>query len=124
MDWSQMQYTPLFLYRLRCKIEVSYCEQKTFWNLCRYMLQSAQGVGILVNSINFAYNMTKPMSYADADFAEYQEQSVQDFHFDLIVAMYEQLIFITFAKSLKNREKHTTVISLLKQKIFNITKVV
>lgn len=64
------------------------------------------------------------MSYADADFAEYQEQSVQDFHFDLIVAMYEQLIFITFAKSLKNREKHTTVISLLKQKIFNITKVV
>lgn len=123
-DWSRMQYMPLFLYRLRWNIEVSYYEQKTFWDLCRYMLRSAKGVGMLVNTINLAYSAMKLLPYTDAGFAEYQGQSVQDFRFALSEAIREQLIFTTFVKSLKNREKHTTVIGLLKQKVFGVTKVV
>ena len=123
-DWSRMQYMPLFLYRLRWNIEVSYYEQKTFWGLCRYMLRSAKGVGMLVNTINLAYSAMKLLPYTDAGFAEYQGQSVQDFRFALSEAIREQLIFTTFVKSLKNREKHTTVIGLLKQKVFGVTKVV
>lgn len=121
---DRMQYIPLFLYRLRWKIEVSYYEQKTFWDLCRYMLRSAQGIGMLVNTINLAYSAMKLLPYTDAEFAEYQGQSVQDFRFALSEAIREQLIFTTFAKSLKNREKHTTVISLLKQKVFGVNKAV
>jgi len=119
-----MQYMPLLLYSLRWNIEVSYYEQKTFWDLCRYMLRSAKGVGMLVNTINLAYSAMKLLPYTDAGFAEYQGQSVQDFRFALSEAIREQLIFTTFVKSLKNREKHTTVIGLLKQKVFGVTKVI
>ena len=51
-DWWRMQYIPLFLYCLRWNIEVSYYEQKTFWDLCRYMVQLSKGVGMLVNIIS------------------------------------------------------------------------
>lgn len=44
-DWSRMQYIPLFLYRLRWNIKVSYYDQKTSWELCRYMLWSTKGAG-------------------------------------------------------------------------------
>ena len=76
--------------RLYWKIEVSYYEQKTFWSLCRYMLRSAQGIGMLVNTINLAYSAMKLLPYTDADFAEYQGQSVQDFRFALSEAIREQ----------------------------------
>ena len=75
--------------RLCWKIEVSYYEQKTFWSLCRYMLRSAQGIGMLVNTINLAYSAMKLLPYTDADFAEYQGQSVQDFRFALSEAIRE-----------------------------------
>lgn len=79
---------------------------------------------MLVNTINFAYSAIKLLPYTDAGIAKYQGQSVQDFRFALSEAIRGQLIFTTFAKSLKNRKKHTTAISLLKQKVFSVTKVI
>lgn len=78
---------------------------------------------MLVNTINLAYSAMKP-PYTDAEFTEYQGQSMQDFRFALSEIIQEYLIFTTFAKSLKNKEKHTIIISLLKQKAFGVTKVV
>ncbi len=59
----------------------------TFWNLCWYMLQSAKGVEMLVNTINLTYSAMKLLPYTDADFAEYHGQSAQNFHFFLINVM-------------------------------------
>ena len=39
---SWMKYLPLFLYAFRWNIETSYYEQKTFWDLCSYMVRSSK----------------------------------------------------------------------------------
>lgn len=41
-----MKYIPLLLYSFRSNIEVSYYEQKMFWSLCCYMIQSRKGIEI------------------------------------------------------------------------------
>jgi len=59
-----MQYIPLFLYRFRWNIEISYYEQKTFWSLCSYMVRSQRGIETLVNLINIAYCSMKLLPYS------------------------------------------------------------
>ena len=76
-DW--LIYVPLFLYRFRWNIEVSYYEQKKFWSLERYMLRSRTGIERMINLITILYSAMKILPYLEKDFSEYQTESVQDF---------------------------------------------
>ncbi len=113
-----MEYLPLFLYKIRWNIEVSYYEQKKFWSFCRYMVRHLHGIEMFVNVINLAYSTTKLLPYVDATFVSYQIQSPQEFRFFLSEQIREQLIFVTFVKSLENKIKIKSIKNLLKQKIF------
>lgn len=80
---SWMQYIPLFLYRFRWNIEVSYYEQKTFWALCSYMVRRSKGIEMLINLVNIAYSVVKLLPYIDKTFEKYCDYSVQEFRFSL-----------------------------------------
>lgn len=88
------------------------------------MLRSVRRIGMWVNTISLAYSSMKLLPYAEADFAEYQGQRVQDFRLSLSETIWMQLIFTSFSKSLKNREKHATVIILLKHKFYGIMNII
>lgn len=118
VGWQWMPYLPLFLYKLRWNIEVSYYEQKKFWSLCSYMVHHQKGMEMLVNLINLAYSAAKLLPYVDTTFASYQTQSPQEFRFFLSEQIREQIIFTNFAQSLENGIKTKAVLTLLKQKFF------
>lgn len=113
-----MDYIPLFLYKLRWKIEVGYYEQKSFWSLCSYMVRSSKGIEMLVNLINTAYASMKLLPYMDRNFYPYQNESTQEFRFTVSEQIREQIIFTSFAKSLENDIKPKSVINYIKQKFF------
>ena len=113
-----MEYVPLFLYKIRWNIEVSYYEQKTFWSLCHYMVRSRKGIEMMVNLINVAYTSMKLLPYTDEEWKEYRTQSVQEFRFMLSEQIREQVIFSSFADLLENGIKTKEVLNLLKQKVF------
>lgn len=80
---DRMQCIPLMLYVFRWPIEVCYCEQKTFWSLCSYMVRSRKGIEMLVNLINISYCAMKLLPYQDEAFSKYRMESVQEFRFAL-----------------------------------------
>ena len=114
MDW--MMYVPLFLYRFRWNIEVSYYEQKKFWSLERYMLRSRIGIERMINLIIILYSAMKLLPYLEQDFSEYQTESVQDFRWYLSKRIREQLMIQRFVKTLENDIKSNPILQLLQQK--------
>ena len=80
---ARMQFLTLLLYAFRWNIEVSYCEQKTFWSLCSYMVHSRKGIEMLANLVNITYCAMKMLPYQDETFYKYQPESVQEFRFAL-----------------------------------------
>ena len=114
LDW--MMYVPLFLYRFRWNIEVSYYEQKKFWSLERYMLRSRIGIERMINLITILYSAMKLLPYLETDFSEYQTESVQDFRWYLSKRIREQLIIQSFVKTLETQIKSSSIRQLLQQK--------
>ena len=119
---SRMQYIPLFLYRFRWNIEVSYYEQKTFWSLCSYMIRSSKGIEMLINLINIAYCAMKLMPYSDKVFEKYRDYSVQEFRFLLSERIREQVFIASFVGTLETGQKSSPVIENLIQHIFHQEK--
>lgn len=78
-----MKYIPLFCYSIRWNIEVSYYEQKTLWSFCSYMVRSRKGIEMLVNLINISYCAMKLLPYQEELFAEFNNESVQEFRCEL-----------------------------------------
>lgn len=117
-----MQYIPLFLYRFRWNIEVSYYEQKTFWSLCSYMVRSSKGIEMLVNLINIAYCAMKLLPYSDAAFEKYQDYSVQEFRFALSEKIREQVFIASFVETVQTGLKSSPIIESLIQRIFHQEK--
>ena len=113
-DW--MLYVPLFLYRFRWNIEVSYYEQKKFWSFERYMLRSRIGIERMLNLITVLYSAMKLLPYREKDFSEYQTESVQDFRWYLSKKIREQLIIQSFIKTLETQIKSSSSRQLLQQK--------
>ncbi len=74
-----MQFIPLMLYAFRWPIEVSYCEQKTFWSLCSYMVRSRRGIEMLVNLINISYCAMKLLPYQDEAFLNIRQKACRSF---------------------------------------------
>ena len=113
-DW--MMYVPLFLYRFRWNIEVSYYEQKKFWSFERYMLRSCIGIERMLNLITILYSAMKMLPYLEKDFSKFQTESVQDFRWYLSKRIREQLIIECFVKNLENDIKSSSIRQLLQQK--------
>jgi len=112
--YSWMQYIPLFLYRFRWNIEISYYEQKTFWALCCYMVRERKGIEMLVNLVNIAYS--------DKVFEKYRDCSVQEFRFALSEKIREQVYIASFVETLETGLKSTPIIESLIQRIFHQEK--
>ena len=119
---SWMLYIPLFLYRFRWNIEVSYYEQKTFWSLCSYMVRSSKGIEMLINLINIAYCAMKLLPYSDKTFEKYQDCSVQEFRFSLSERIREQVFIASFVETLETGLKSSPVIESLIHHIFHQEK--
>ena len=115
---SWMKYLPLFLYAFRWNIETSYYEQKTFWDLCSYMVRSSKGIEMLVNLINISYCAMKLLPYQDRHFSKYQGKSVQEFRFVLSEGIRRQIFFATFVQNIETRIKSDGLINALKQLIY------
>lgn len=112
-----MKYIPLFCYSMRWNIEVSYYEQKTFWSLCSYMLRSCKGIEMLVNIINISYCAMKLLPYEDELFAEYRNESVQEFRFALSEQIRAQIFYATLVKNIETSINSNWLIKALKQVI-------
>jgi len=112
---SLMQYIPLFLYRFRWKIEISYYEQKTFWSLCNYMVRSRKGIEMMINLINVAYCAMKLLPVKEAAFNKYRSYSVQEFRFVLSEQIREQVFFASFVETLEINIKSHAIIGRLEQ---------
>lgn len=119
---SWMQYIPLFFYRFRWNIEVSYYEQKTFWSLCGYMVRSSKGIEMLANLINIAYCAMKLLPYSDKAFEKYRDHSVQEFRFLLSEKIREQVFIASFVETLETGLKSSPIIESLIQRIFHQEK--
>ena len=96
-----MKYIPLFCYSMRWNIEVSYYEQKTFWSLCNYMARSRKGIEMLVNIINISYCAMKLLPYQDELFAEFRNESVQEFRFVLSEQIRAQIFYAPLVKNIE-----------------------
>ena len=112
---DRMKYIPLFLYAFRWKIEVSYYEQKTFWSLCNYMLRSQKGIELFVNLINITYCAMKILPYKDSLFADFKQESVQEFRFVLNQKIREQIFYAYLVKNIESAIKSNAVKNALKQ---------
>lgn len=91
-----MKYIPLFCYSIRWNIVVSYYAQKTFWSLCSYMVRSRKEIEMLVNLINISYCAMKLLPYQEELFAEFRNESVQEFRFALSEQIGAQIFYTTF----------------------------
>ena len=112
-----MKYIPLLLYSFRWNIETSYCEQKTFWSFCNYMVRSCKGIEMLVNLINISYCAMKILPYQNEHFSEYRTKSVQEFRFELSQGIRSQIFFATFVKNIETHIKSNAMTKALKQLI-------
>ncbi len=75
---------------------VSYYAQKTFWSLCSYMVRSRKEIEMLVNLINISYCAMKLLPYQEELFAEFRNESVQEFRFALSEQIRAQIFYTTF----------------------------
>ena len=114
---DRMKYIPLFLYSFRWNIETSYYEQKTFWSLCSYTVQSCKGIEMLVNLINICYCAMKILPYQDEQFSEYRTKSVQEFRFELSQGIRSQIFLTNFVRNIETLIKSNVIIKALKQLI-------
>ena len=76
-----MEYFPMRLYDMRWNIEVGYYEQKTFWDLSRYMVRSKTGIERMLNLINIAHSAMKILPHHHADWKDFHDQSPQELRF-------------------------------------------
>ena len=85
---------PLAIYTLRWDIEVTYYEQKAFWGLGNYMLQSKVGIERLVNLISLIFAALTLLPFQSRDFSALKGQSPQEIRFTL-GQLVQQQIFLT-----------------------------
>ena len=85
---------PLAIYRLRWNIEVTYYEQKTFWGLGAYMLQSKTGVERLVNLLCLIFAALTLLPFQSQEFSALKGQSSQEIRFTL-GQLVQQQVFLT-----------------------------
>lgn len=69
----------------------------------------------MINVINISYCAMKLLPYADKEFADYKDKSVQEFRFVISESIREQIFFASFVQNIETRIKSTSVINAIKQ---------
>ncbi len=92
---KDMEYFPMRLYDMRWNIEVGYYEQKTFWDLSRYMVRSKTGIERMLNLINIAHSAMKILPHHHADWKDFHDQSPQELRFAISEQIRRQVFFGT-----------------------------
>ena len=87
-------FLPLAIYSLRWNIEVAYYEQKTFWGLDAYMLQSKTGIERLVNLLSLIFAVLTLLPFQSQDFSTLIENSPQENRF-ILGQLVQQQVFLT-----------------------------
>ena len=91
---KDMEYFPLRLYAMRWNIEVGYYEQKTFWNLSRYMVRSKTGIERMLNLVNIAHSAMKILPHQCACWKDFRDKSPQELRFAISEQIRRQ-VFLT-----------------------------
>ena len=86
-------FLPLAIYSLRWNIEAAYYEQKTFWSLGRYMLESRTGIERLVNLLSLIYSALKLLPFQSQAFSALMGLSTQECRFRLGQLVQRQVFF-------------------------------
>ena len=94
VDSKDMEYFPLRLYAMRWNIEVRYYEQKTFWNLSRYMVRSKTGIERMLNLVNIAHSAMKILPHQCACWKDFRDKSPQELRFAISEQIRRQ-VFLT-----------------------------
>ena len=114
---KDMEYFPMRLYDMRWNIEVGYYEQKTFWDLSRYMVRSKTGIERMLNLINVAHSAMKILPHHDSFWKEFQNQSPQELRFAISEQIRRQVFLATL------REKAAGIFGYFKGKSRNHGKI-
>lgn len=95
-------FLPLAVYSLRWNIETAYYEQKTFWSLGCYMLESKTGIERLVNLLSLIYSAIKLLPFQSRDFFALMGLSPQESRFQLGKLIQRQMFLSAFDPHAQN----------------------
>ena len=112
---KDMEYFPMRLYDMRWNIEVGYYEQKTFWDLSRYMVRSKTGIERMLNLINVAHSAMKILPHHDSFWKEFQNQSPQELRFAISEQIRRQVFLATLREKAETMGKSTSFFHTLVQ---------
>ena len=105
---KDMEYFPMRLYDMRWNIEVGYYEQKTFWDLSRYMVRSKMGIERMLNLINVAHSAMKILPHHYSCWKEFHDQSPQELRFAISEQIRRQVFFATLRAKAETMRKSTS----------------
>jgi hypothetical protein len=100
---------------MRWNIEVGYYEQKTFWDLSRYMVRSKTGIERMLNLINVAHSAMKILPHHDSCWKEFQNQSPQELRFAISEQIRRQVFLATLREKAETMGKSTSFFHTLVQ---------
>ena len=106
-------FLPLTIYDLRWNIEVSYYEQKTFWNLGDYRLRSQTGMERLINLLTICYSFVQILPYLSEDFHALRDMSPQEARFKLGRLISQEVFFAAFVERIEKLENFSRFIDRL-----------
>ena len=112
---KDMKYFPMRLYDMRWNIEVGYYEQKTFWDLSRYMVRSKKGIERMLNLINIAHSAMKILPHRYTCWKEFSDQSPQELRFVISEQIRRQVFFATLREKAETMGKSTGFFNTLTQ---------
>ena len=100
---------------MRWNIEVGYYEQKTFWDLSRYMVRSKAGIERMLNLINVAHSAMKILPHHYDCWKEFHTHSPQELRFAISEQIRRQVFFATLREKAETMEKSTGFFNTLAQ---------
>ncbi len=117
---KDMEYLPMRLYDMRWNIEVGYYEQKTFWDLSRYMIRSKTGIERMLNLVNTAHSAMKILPYHYDCWKDFQNKSPQELRFAMSEQIRRQVFLTTLSANAETTGKSRGFVDTLIQLVDEI----
>ena len=112
---KDMEYFPIRLYDMRWNIEVGYYEQKSFWDLSRYMIRSKTGIERMLNLVNTAHSAMKILPHHYDCWKEFRDRSPQELRFAMSEQIRRQVFFAILRAKAETMGKSTGFFNTLTQ---------
>ena len=112
---SDMEHVPVRLYKMRWPIEVGYYEQKTFWDLSRYMVRSQAGIERMLNLVNTAHSAMKILPYHYDCWKDFRDKSPQELRFVISEQIRRQVFFASLGAKAQTMGKFRSLFDTLTQ---------